>query len=110
MATFVIKQQVNGQYFFVLTDANGNAVIQSEAYPAKSSCTNGIQSVRNHAPDNNNYQRQMTSDGRYYFNLIARNHEPIGRSMFYDTASERDTGIESVKANAPQAGIDDQTL
>jgi uncharacterized protein YegP (UPF0339 family) len=43
------------------------------------------------------------------FNLKAPNHEIIGTSESYTTASARDKGIESVKANGSSASVDDQT-
>jgi len=43
------------------------------------------------------------------FNLKAGNGEVIGTSERYSTATARDGGIESVKANAPVAPVDDQT-
>ena len=41
------------------------------------------------------------------FNLRAGNNEIIGPSQPYKTAAGRDKGIESVKANAPNADVID---
>ncbi len=43
------------------------------------------------------------------FNLKAANHEVIGTSQVYTTASARDHGIASVKENAPKARVEDLT-
>jgi uncharacterized protein YegP (UPF0339 family) len=43
------------------------------------------------------------------FNLKAANGEIIGTSETYSSASARDHGIASVKANAPDAVVNDET-
>ncbi len=43
------------------------------------------------------------------FNLLAANHQVIGTSELYESASARDNGIESVKKNAPGADVVDMT-
>ncbi|MEJ2002779.1 MAG: YegP family protein [Maritimibacter sp.] len=43
------------------------------------------------------------------FNLKASNGQVIGTSESYSSTSARDNGIESVKKNAPDASLDDQT-
>lgn len=48
---FVIKKGSTGKFRFTLVSTNGQIVATSEAYNSKASCTNGIKSVRNLAPD-----------------------------------------------------------
>ena len=43
------------------------------------------------------------------FNLIADNGECIATSEVYQSPAACKNGIESVKANAPEAGVEDQT-
>ncbi len=43
------------------------------------------------------------------FNLKATNGQVIGASESYETKTARDNGIESVKKNAPAAGVVDMT-
>ncbi|HPW52879.1 MAG TPA: YegP family protein [Erysipelotrichaceae bacterium] len=44
------------------------------------------------------------------FNLVARNGEVIGVSEFYSSEDACLNGIESVRKNAIEAGIEDQTV
>ena len=44
------------------------------------------------------------------FNLVAGNGEVIGVSEVYTSESGCKNGIESVKKNAPVAGVEDQTV
>ena len=49
------------------------------------------------------------STGKYRFNLVAPNGQVIASSETYESKSSALNGIESVKRNAPNAEIDDQT-
>jgi uncharacterized protein len=49
------------------------------------------------------------SSGKYHFNLVASNGQVIASSEAYESKSSALNGIESVKKNAPNAEIDDQT-
>ncbi|WP_428642586.1 YegP family protein [Roseibium sp.] len=65
--------------------------------------------MRKNASDDGRYERKDTSSGKPMFNLKASNGQVIGTSESYSSASARDNGIESVKKNAPDANLDDQT-
>jgi len=49
------------------------------------------------------------SSGKYHFNLVAFNGQVIATSETYERKASALNGIESVKKNAPDAEIDDQT-
>jgi uncharacterized protein len=49
------------------------------------------------------------STGKYHFNLTAANGQVIATSEAYESRESALKGIESVKANAPGAQLDDQT-
>jgi uncharacterized protein YegP (UPF0339 family) len=70
---------------------------------------NGIESVRKNAPDDARYERKTAAGGQFMFNLKAANHQVIGTSETYKSEASREGGIASVKANAPDAKVDDQT-
>ena len=46
----------------------------------------------------------------FYFVLKAANGEPIGKSEDYSSEAACKNGIESVKKNAPEAKLEDQTV
>lgn len=106
---FEINKTTNGQYHFVLKAANGQVILQSEAYVAKDSATSGIQSVRANCGNAQNYQRQDSTNGKYYFNLKATNSQVIGTSQMYSSAAARDQGIESVMINGKSMAVTDNT-
>ena len=49
------------------------------------------------------------SSGTYHFNLVASNGQVIATRESYERKASALNGIESVKKNAPDAEIDDQT-
>lgn len=107
---FEIFEGKDGQFYFRLTAPNGEPILASEGYTAKASCKNGIQSVKNHAEQDDLYKRQETADGKFSFNLLAKNNQVIGTGQTYTSKQGRENGIQSVKDNAPRAGIEDTTV
>ncbi|MCC9017422.1 YegP family protein [Flavobacterium lipolyticum] len=109
MGKFVITKRTNGEFQFNLRAGNGQVILTSEGYTTKAACLNGVESVRINSQDDSRFDRRESSNGRPYFNLRASNGQIIGSSEMYETTSARDSGIASVKVNAPDAIIDDQT-
>ena len=108
--TFVISTRSNGEFQFNLKAGNGQVILSSEGYTAKSGCLNGIESVRKNAASDGNFERLDAKDGRKYFTLKAGNGQVIGQSQMYADAGGRDNGIRSVMDNAPGAKLDDTTI
>ncbi|GAB4056196.1 YegP family protein [Spirosoma litoris] len=107
MRKFVVTKATNDQFYFNLKADNGQVILTSEGYTSKAGCMNGIESVKNNAPNDGQFARKESTNGKYYFNLKATNGQIIGTSQMYESATGRDNGIESVKNNAPSATIDD---
>lgn len=103
------KSEKNGQYSFVLKAGNGEIILTSEQYVAKSSAENGIESVRTNSPNDARYERLTSTNDKPYFNLKASNGQVIGTSQLYSSTSSRDSGIESVKTNGPTTTVKDNT-
>jgi uncharacterized protein YegP (UPF0339 family) len=49
------------------------------------------------------------STGKFRFNLVATNGQVIATGEVYESKASAVKGIESVKRNAPNAEVDDQT-
>lgn len=109
MGKFVITKRVNGEFQFNLKANNGQIILISEGYTTKQNCENGIDSVRRNSTDDSKFERKTSKNGKYFFNLKATNGQIIGTSEMYESSSGRDNGIESVKTNAPDASVEEQT-
>ena len=108
-AKFEVYQDKAGESRFRLKAGNGETILSSEGYSSKSACLNGIESVKKNATDDSRYEKKESAGGKYSFTLKAANHQVIGTSQSYKTASGRDNGIESVKKNAPGARVEDES-
>jgi len=97
-----------GEYRFRLKAGNGEPILASEGYKGKDGCENGIASVQKNGPLDERYERKESSNGKHFFMLKAGNHEVIGKSEMYESASSMENGIESVKKNSTTTNIDDQ--
>ena len=107
---FDLKKSSNGQqYHFNLKAGNGEIILSSEMYEAKSGAENGIESVKKNAPLDERYERKTSKSGQPYFVLKAANGQIIGQSEMYSSTTAMDNGIESVKKNAPDAKVEDLT-
>ena len=109
MGKFVISQRKNGDFQFNLKATNGQVILASQGYSSKASCENGIESVKSNAADDARFERLTSSNGKFYFNLKAGNGQVIGSSEMYESEAGRDNGIESVKRNAPDASVEEET-
>ena len=109
MGKFVVTTRKNGEYQFTLKAGNGQAILASEGYTTKTACMNGIESVKKNSQDDARFDRLEAKNGKPYFNLKAGNGQIIGNSEMYESVASRDNGIESVKKNAPDAEVVDET-
>lgn len=109
MGKFVITKRKNDEFQFNLKASNGQVILSSEGYATKSSCENGIESVKTNSQNDSRFDRKSSTNDKFYFNLKASNGQIIGTSEMYENASGRDNGIESVKTNAPNAEVEDKS-
>jgi len=98
-----------GEFRFRLKAGNGEVILSSEGYKAKSGCTNGIESVKKNASSPDRFVKKKTDSGKYRFNLTASNGQVIGSSQNYDSESGCNNGMKSVARSADGAKTDDQT-
>jgi uncharacterized protein YegP (UPF0339 family) len=108
-STFELKKSTDGQFMFNLKAGNGEIILTSERYQAKSSAQQGIASVKANAPIDGRYNRKTAKNGEPYFTLVATNGEIIGNSEQYSSLAALEGGIASVKHNAPLASVNDLT-
>ncbi len=105
---FELKKNTKGGFHFTLKAKNGQVILSSEAYSSKSAAENGIASVKKNAQDETKFERKTAKSGKFYFNLKAGNGQIIGTSQMYASEAGMENGIDSVKNNAPGAGIGEE--
>lgn len=110
MGKFIVSLRKNGEFQFNLKAGNGQVILSSQGYATKPSCLNGIESVQKNSQDDSKFERKESTNGKFFFNLKATNGQIIGNSEMYESVASCENGIESVKKNAPDATVEDQTV
>jgi uncharacterized protein YegP (UPF0339 family) len=110
MGKFEISTRADGDFMFNLKASNGEVIMTSQGYSAKSACQNGIASAKKHSKDRKMFKHETATNGKFYFNLTAANYQIIGTSQMYSSKQGRDNGIESVYENAATAEVKDLTI
>lgn len=108
--SFALSSAANGEFKFNLKAANGQVILTSQTYASKDGALNGIESVRKNGVLDERFERRTAKDDSPYFVLKAANAQEIGRSQMYSSPAAMEAGIESVKKNAPDAKLVDETL
>lgn len=123
MGKFVIKTVKSG-IKFNLKAGNGEIIATSEVYTTAAACKNGIESVRKNAAlakledqtvenfetvTNPKFEMYTDKAGEFRFRLKARNGEIIAASEGYKAKASCLNGIESVRKNAPEAEVVEET-
>ncbi|ARV18557.1 hypothetical protein AEP_01613 [Curvibacter sp. AEP1-3] len=106
---FELGKSSDGQFRFVLKAGNGEIILTSELYKAKSSAEAGITSVQTNCAIDDRYERKTSTNGKPYFNLKAANSQVIGTIQMHASVASRDEGITSVKSNGSTKTIKDNT-
>jgi len=102
---YEISPDKGGKLRFNLTAKNGQVVLSSQGYASRAGCLNGIESVRKNCGNDSAYDRNESTDGKHYFNLLAANKQVIGTSQRYASKASMEKGIDSVKANGKAAQV-----
>jgi uncharacterized protein YegP (UPF0339 family) len=109
MGKFVISQRTNGEFQFNLQADNGQVILTSQGYAGKPSCMNGVESIRTNSQIDARFEQKTAANGKFFFNLKASNGQIVGSSQMYADERGCKNGIDSIKRNAPDASVDDQT-
>lgn len=87
-----------GTFAFSLKSEDGVSLLRSETYDSKAAAENGIASVQKNSALDERSEPKESSDGRFFVNLKAGNHQVIGTSSLYKTAEDRAVAIALTKA------------
>lgn len=106
MAKFeVYTSDKNKKHYFRLKAGNGQVILTSQGYSSKSGCDNGVESVKNNSKTLGQFDRKQAKNGKWHFNLLAKNKQIIGSSQMYASKSGMENGIKSVQTNAKKAKV-----
>ena len=106
---FEVYKDKAGEFRFRLKAANGQNILSSEGYSAKTSCMNGVESVKKNSQNPDRFAKKKTPSGKFRFNVTASNGQVVGTSQSYASDSGCRNGMKSVAECAPGASTVDQT-
>ena len=101
----IYQSPKSGEYYFRLKAANGQVVLSSEGYSNKAGAKNGVESVKKNAPDKANFEVKEAKNGKFHFNLLAKNKQIIGSSQMYASSSGCSAGVKAVESAADGANV-----
>ena len=104
---FELKKTRNAKFRFTLKASNGQVILTSQMYVAKTSAMNGIESVRKNSQVEARFERRASRKDEPFFVLKAVNAQVVGTSQMYNTKRAMENGIISVGKNAPDAKMVD---
>jgi uncharacterized protein len=102
---FVIKKS-GRHFYFDLTAANGEIILNSELFTWRGSVEDAVASVKANAPFDERYDRRTSKQGRWYFVLKGAKGEVIGTSEMYASAAVMSDRMAAVQMSAPSAGVE----
>ena len=120
MGKFVITASKNGGFVFNLKAGNNEVIATSQVYKSLDSCKNGIESVRNSAPEaaledqtvegyaeakHPKFEVYKDKAGEFRFRLKAKNGEIIATGEGYKAKASCLNGIESIRKNSVDSDI-----
>ncbi len=106
MTAILRKSEANEPFSFIFVDGN-DTIVRSENYAQKASAKNGIESVKKNSQVEERYELKTSSNGKFYFNLKSTNGQVVATSPMFGTENERKTAINTLKADASNATVED---
>jgi uncharacterized protein YegP (UPF0339 family) len=94
-ARFETLKGLDSKYYFHARAANGEIVLQSQAYTTSTSAKNGVASVQTNGQIASRYELRAAADGQWYFVLKAANGAVIARGETYASKSNAQRGIDT---------------
>jgi len=102
---FELLKGKDKKHYFRLKATNGETILQSQGYKSRTSCLNGIESVRRNAVRDGGVEPREGKAGKHYFVVKATNGQVIGTSESYSSSAACTNGLKSVAKNAPTAKL-----
>lgn len=95
----------NDEHYFRLINGEGEVLLSSEGYTQKENLLNGIDSVKKNISTPANFEMKTATNGKHFFNLKAGNGQVISTSAMWDSPELRDTWMNKMKTDVPQAAV-----
>ena len=108
-ASFELKQNDEGQFYFHFLDRDGELIMMSGDYPDKQEAEQAIKDVRVGSLMSNQIAAGKVPDGESFFVIKNAGGRILVKSVLFDSQMVFDNALHSVKDNACVAEISDLT-
>lgn len=105
----IFQNEGKDKFYFRLKAKNGQIILASQGYANKAGAKNGIESVKTNGTDESRFEVKESSNGKFYFNLLAANKQIIGNSQMYASMDGCRKGMKSVMNTVGEATVEDLT-
>lgn len=99
-SSFVLKQDLNNEYYFQFLDANNELVLISGRYADKSSAESAIKDVQLNSLMSQQLAGGKTPEGEMFFVIKGMDGEILVKSALYTSQMKMDNALHCVKDNA----------
>lgn len=106
MTAILRKSDAKEPFSFIFVDGE-DTIVKSENYAQKASAKNGIESVKKNSQVEARYELKESSNGKFFFNIKATNGQVVATSTLFASEDDRSSAIEKLKAEAPEASLED---
>lgn len=106
---YFINKAPDGQFYFILFHKGEGILVQSELYPTKQTCLNGVAAVQSNSPYGERIVKKKDRHGKHYFIVRSGNHKEVARSYVYEDYSAMEKDIALVVQHAKRNDIIDKT-
>jgi uncharacterized protein YegP (UPF0339 family) len=103
----IYQSDKNQKYYFRLKAGNGEVILTSQGYSNKSGAQNGVESVTSNCKDPGCFEKKTATNGKFHFNLKAKNGQIIGSSQMYKTERGCNNGMGAVGRAAESGRVVD---
>jgi len=99
-ASFVLKQDLNDEFYFNFLDSNNEIILISGRYPDKSSAEAAIKDVKLNSLMSQQLAGGKTPDGEKFFVIKGSDGDILVKSALYTDQMKMDNALHCVKDNA----------
>ena len=108
-ASFILKQDLNNEYFFNFLDGEEETVLISGNYPDKTSAEEAIKDVKLNSLMSQQLAGGKTPNGEMFFVIKGSDGHVLVKSALYSSQMKMDNALHCVKDNACVAETKDLT-
>lgn len=99
------RSTADKKFYWALVARNGEKVLSAAKGQNLEKCTNSVMQAKFNSVAPKRFKKASSTDGQYYFSLVDKRGDKLGKSETYTRAASRDRGIKSARRAALDANL-----